>query len=69
MTLQVTLSVFELASAAGFKCDIDPVLVAAISSMQTGNSISAAHCNRRYDLMAESSKENSFIASCWVFLF
>lgn len=71
VTIQVTLSVFELASAAGFKCDIDPVLVAAISSMQTGNlnSISATHCNRSYDLMAESSKENFFIASCWVFVF
>ncbi|KAM4587109.1 nck-associated protein 1-like [Odontesthes bonariensis] len=33
--IQVTLSVFELASAAGLKCDIDPVLVAAIGSMQT----------------------------------
>lgn len=37
MTLQVTLTVFELATAAGFTCDIDPALVAAISSMQTGN--------------------------------
>lgn len=37
MTLQVTLSVFELASAAGLTCDIDPALVAAIRSMQTGN--------------------------------
>ncbi len=33
----MTLSVFELASAAGFKCDIDPALVAAIASMRTGN--------------------------------
>lgn len=36
MLLQVTLSVFELASAAGLKCDIDPALVAAISNMHTG---------------------------------
>ncbi|XP_019126276.2 nck-associated protein 1-like isoform X1 [Larimichthys crocea] len=35
--IKVTLSVFELASAAGFKCDIDPGLVTAISSMQTDN--------------------------------
>uniref|UniRef100_A0A8C5CSK3 NCK associated protein 1 like n=1 Tax=Gadus morhua TaxID=8049 RepID=A0A8C5CSK3_GADMO len=28
--LQVTLNVFELASAAGFSCDIDPALVSAI---------------------------------------
>lgn len=34
---QVTLSVYELASAAGFQCDIDPTLIAAIGSMQTGN--------------------------------
>uniref|UniRef100_A0A8C5BPY5 NCK associated protein 1 like n=1 Tax=Gadus morhua TaxID=8049 RepID=A0A8C5BPY5_GADMO len=31
--LQVTLNVFELASAAGFSCDIDPALVSAIASM------------------------------------
>ena len=34
--LQVTLNVFELASAAGFSCDIDPALVSAIASMRTG---------------------------------
>ena len=37
MPLQVTLSVYELASAAGLTCDIDPALVAAIGNMQTGN--------------------------------
>uniref|UniRef100_A0A8C2X1V6 NCK associated protein 1 like n=1 Tax=Cyclopterus lumpus TaxID=8103 RepID=A0A8C2X1V6_CYCLU len=31
--IKVTLSVFEVASAAGFKCDIDPALVAAIDNM------------------------------------
>ncbi|XP_049894986.1 nck-associated protein 1-like [Epinephelus moara] len=35
--IKVTLSVFELASAAGLNCDIDPSLVAAISNMQTDN--------------------------------
>ncbi|CAJ1050442.1 nck-associated protein 1-like [Xyrichtys novacula] len=35
--IKVTLSVFELASAAGLNCDIDPALVAAIGSMQTDN--------------------------------
>ncbi|XP_008406725.1 nck-associated protein 1-like isoform X2 [Poecilia reticulata] len=35
--IKVTLSIFELASAAGLKCDIDPALVAAISNMQTDN--------------------------------
>ncbi|XP_039654666.1 nck-associated protein 1-like isoform X2 [Perca fluviatilis] len=35
--IKVTLSVFELASAAGLTCDIDPALVAAIRSMQTDN--------------------------------
>ncbi|XP_061743100.1 nck-associated protein 1-like isoform X2 [Nerophis ophidion] len=34
---EVTLSVFELATAAGMSCDIDPALVSAISSMQTDN--------------------------------
>ncbi|XP_059925682.1 nck-associated protein 1-like [Gadus macrocephalus] len=32
---KVTLNVFELASAAGFSCDIDPALVSAIASMRT----------------------------------
>lgn len=36
MILQVTLKVFELASAAGFKCNIDPALVSAIAGMHTG---------------------------------
>ncbi|XP_070700831.1 nck-associated protein 1-like [Pempheris klunzingeri] len=35
--IKVTLTVFELATAAGFRCDIDPALVAAISSMHTEN--------------------------------
>ncbi|KAK5608775.1 Nck-associated protein 1-like [Crenichthys baileyi] len=35
--IKVTLNVFELASAAGLKCDIDPALVAAIGNMQTDN--------------------------------
>uniref|UniRef100_A0A8C7H424 NCK associated protein 1 like n=1 Tax=Oncorhynchus kisutch TaxID=8019 RepID=A0A8C7H424_ONCKI len=34
----VTLTVFELASAAGLNCDIDPALVAALASMRTDNS-------------------------------
>lgn len=32
----MTLSVFELASAAGVGCDIDPALVAAIANMKAG---------------------------------
>ncbi|XP_054641138.1 nck-associated protein 1-like isoform X2 [Dunckerocampus dactyliophorus] len=35
--IKVTLSVFELASAAGMTCEIEPALVSAISSMQTDN--------------------------------
>uniref|UniRef100_A0A3B5B3D4 NCK associated protein 1 like n=1 Tax=Stegastes partitus TaxID=144197 RepID=A0A3B5B3D4_9TELE len=35
--IKVTMSVFELASAAGLPCDIDPALVTAIGSMQTDN--------------------------------
>ncbi|XP_061689337.1 nck-associated protein 1-like [Syngnathoides biaculeatus] len=35
--IKVTLSVFELASAAGMSCDVDPALVSAIRSMQTDN--------------------------------
>lgn len=32
----MTLSVFELASAAGVGCDIDPALVSAIANMKAG---------------------------------
>uniref|UniRef100_UPI003AAFF040 nck-associated protein 1-like isoform X1 n=1 Tax=Centroberyx gerrardi TaxID=166262 RepID=UPI003AAFF040 len=35
--IKVTLSVFELASAAGLTCDIDPALVSAIASMHADN--------------------------------
>ena len=58
MTLQETLSVFELASAAGLRCNIDPALVTAITSMLTGNArpISA--------LPAESSGSESVVSSC-----
>ncbi|XP_029287413.1 LOW QUALITY PROTEIN: nck-associated protein 1-like [Cottoperca gobio] len=35
--IKVTLSVFELASAAGLSCDIDPALVTAIGNMHTDN--------------------------------
>ncbi|XP_041806501.1 nck-associated protein 1-like [Chelmon rostratus] len=35
--IKVTLSIFELASAAGLACDIDPALVTAISNMHTDN--------------------------------
>ncbi|KAK0153949.1 Nck-associated protein 1-like [Merluccius polli] len=33
--MKLTLNVFELASAAGFTCDIDPALVSTISNMYT----------------------------------
>ncbi|XP_036064892.1 nck-associated protein 1-like isoform X1 [Onychomys torridus] len=36
--IKVTLSVFELASAAGVSCDIDPALVAAIANLKADNS-------------------------------
>uniref|UniRef100_A0A1A8A7T0 NCK-associated protein 1-like n=1 Tax=Nothobranchius furzeri TaxID=105023 RepID=A0A1A8A7T0_NOTFU len=38
--IQVTLNVFELASAAGLKCNIDPDLVVAIRNMKTDNTSS-----------------------------
>ncbi|KAL0611753.1 Nck-associated protein 1-like [Plecturocebus cupreus] len=34
--IEVTLSIFELASAAGVGCDIDPALVAAIANLKAG---------------------------------
>lgn len=36
--IQVTLSIFELATSAGIPCDVDPSLVAALSSMKTESS-------------------------------
>ncbi|XP_066472263.1 nck-associated protein 1-like [Tiliqua scincoides] len=38
MDIKVTLSIFELATAAGAPCDIDPALVAALSNLQKDNS-------------------------------
>ncbi|ELV10493.1 Nck-associated protein 1-like protein [Tupaia chinensis] len=38
--IKVTLSVFELASAAGLGCDIDPALVAAIANLKADTSSS-----------------------------
>uniref|UniRef100_A0A8C7H1W1 NCK associated protein 1 like n=1 Tax=Oncorhynchus kisutch TaxID=8019 RepID=A0A8C7H1W1_ONCKI len=35
--IKVTLTVFELASAAGLNCDIDPALVAALASMHNSS--------------------------------
>lgn len=35
--IKVTLTVYELATAAGLKCDIDPALVTAIGNMHTDN--------------------------------
>uniref|UniRef100_A0AAZ3SE00 Nck-associated protein 1-like n=1 Tax=Oncorhynchus tshawytscha TaxID=74940 RepID=A0AAZ3SE00_ONCTS len=35
--IKVTLTVFELASAAGLTCDIDPALVAAVASMHNSS--------------------------------
>ena len=45
---QVTLSIFELASAAGVDCDIDPALVAAIANLKTGTT---GERGRRQDLV------------------
>lgn len=53
----MTLSIFELASAAGITCDIDPALVTAISSMQTGNikSISATPADSLIQMLKQSA--------------
>ncbi|NWW42182.1 NCKPL protein, partial [Panurus biarmicus] len=34
--IQVTLSIFELASAAGIPCEVDPALVTALAGNRTG---------------------------------
>ncbi|XP_053225986.1 nck-associated protein 1-like isoform X4 [Podarcis raffonei] len=38
MDIKVTLSIFELATAAGVPCDIDPALVSALSSLKKDSS-------------------------------
>uniref|UniRef100_A0A673H2F7 Nck-associated protein 1-like n=1 Tax=Sinocyclocheilus rhinocerous TaxID=307959 RepID=A0A673H2F7_9TELE len=38
VSIYVTLGVYEMASAAGLPCEIDPALVSAIANMQTDNS-------------------------------
>lgn len=65
MTFQVTLSIFELASAAGFACNIDPALVAAIGSMQTGNANSFSATLWSNGLVIKK-RECSFISSCFL---
>lgn len=52
--LQLTLNIFELVSAAGLKCDIDPALVAAIRNMHTGK-VPLVWCTTRLALIADSS--------------
>ncbi|XP_041946705.1 nck-associated protein 1-like [Alosa sapidissima] len=42
--IKVSLNVYELASAAGLPCNIDPTLVAAIASMRTDNSSKEEEC-------------------------
>lgn len=51
--IKVTLGVYELASAAGLSCEIDPALVSAIANMQTDN----------------SSTEEDFKISCLLMVF
>lgn len=36
VSLQVAMNVYELSSAAGLPCEIDPALVVALSSQKTG---------------------------------
>uniref|UniRef100_A0A8D0B276 NCK associated protein 1 like n=1 Tax=Salvator merianae TaxID=96440 RepID=A0A8D0B276_SALMN len=38
MDIKVTLSIFELATAAGLPCDIDPALVSALANLKKDNS-------------------------------
>ncbi|XP_068123381.1 nck-associated protein 1-like isoform X2 [Hyperolius riggenbachi] len=38
LDIQVTLTIFELATSAGISCDLDPSLVAAIANMKTESS-------------------------------
>ena len=56
MTLQVTMSVFELASAAGLTCDIDPALVAAIASMRSGKQEPGDPIKVSFDFLHVSGK-------------
>lgn len=52
MTLQMTLTVYELASAAGLACNIDPGLVTALGSMHTGNTKTTFSLHALCDIMA-----------------
>ncbi|XP_006035394.1 nck-associated protein 1-like [Alligator sinensis] len=51
--IKVTLSIFELATAAGLPCDIDPALVAALSSLKSDG----------------SSQEEDYKAACLLLVF
>jgi hypothetical protein len=41
---QVAMNVYELSSAAGLPCEIDPALVVALSSQKSGKMGHSIHC-------------------------
>ncbi|KAF6738772.1 Nck-associated protein 1-like [Oryzias melastigma] len=54
--IKLTLNIFELVSAAGLKCDIDPALVAAIRNMHTGRVLLVlVWCTTHLAVTADSS--------------
>ena len=61
--LQVTLSVFELATAAGLACDIDPALVSALASMRTGTGPESTHTpiEKNYNNGVPCFSQNSIV--------
>lgn len=62
----MTLNVFELASAAGISCDIDPALVTAIRNMHTGNTKTI--CATSVGRMCSNHQEGSVLSSLNLFL-
>ncbi|NWZ01066.1 NCKPL protein, partial [Loxia curvirostra] len=78
---QVTLSIFELASAAGVPCEVDPALVAALGGPRTGAGGSGDRaggaaawpgwrCHRAVPRSAEgSSPEEDYKVSCLLLVF
>ncbi|NWZ32970.1 NCKPL protein, partial [Brachypodius atriceps] len=79
--IQVTLSIFELASAAGIPCEVDPALVTALAGNRTGpgglwghwgGALSPVACplSPRCPLPAEgSSPEEDYKVSCLLLVF
>ncbi|NXU51110.1 NCKPL protein, partial [Turnix velox] len=75
--IQVTLSIFELASAAGIPCEVDPALVKVLGGSKAGTSRVTRGCpqpqcpqiNVTTPLADSSSPEEDYKVACLLLVF